>query len=134
MGGTWSHGGRTTPVGFEPTRGDPIGLAGQRLSRSAKVSLRHAQETNVVLSSGQCRLVYTIPANFGVISLLPKLEWGQTAVIYVTVQQLLRLKRYHEQQQLCEDLKGVAQHEDHYLSVAERHLWDSSPRGETPSA
>ena len=28
----------TTPVGFEPTRGDPIGLAGRRLSRSAKVS------------------------------------------------------------------------------------------------
>ena len=30
---------KTTPVGFEPTRGDPIGLAGRRLSRSAKVSL-----------------------------------------------------------------------------------------------
>ena len=26
-------------MGFEPTRGDPIGLAGRRLSRSAKVSL-----------------------------------------------------------------------------------------------
>ena len=32
--------GKTTPVGFEPARGDPIGLAGRRLSRSAKVSLR----------------------------------------------------------------------------------------------
>ena len=121
-------------MGFEPTRGDPISLAGRRLSRSAKVSLRHAQETNVVLSSGQCRLVYTIPANFGLISLLPKLEGGQTAVIYVTVQQLLRLKRYHEQQQLREDLKEVAKQEDRYLSVAERHLWDSNPSGETPSA
>lgn len=30
--------GQATPVGFEPTRGDPIGLAGRRLSRSAKVS------------------------------------------------------------------------------------------------
>ena len=30
---------KSTPVGFEPTRGDPIGLAGRRLSRSAKVSL-----------------------------------------------------------------------------------------------
>ena len=30
---------KTTPVGFEPTRGDPIGLAGRRLNRSAKVSL-----------------------------------------------------------------------------------------------
>ena len=28
----------TTPVGSGPTRGDPIGLAGRRLSRSAKVS------------------------------------------------------------------------------------------------
>ena len=32
-----------TPVGFEPTRGDPIGLAGRRLSRSAKVSLSRSQ-------------------------------------------------------------------------------------------
>ena len=30
---------KSTPVGFEPTRGDPIGLAGRRLNRSAKVSL-----------------------------------------------------------------------------------------------
>jgi hypothetical protein len=29
---------KSTPVGFEPTRGDPIGLAGRRLSHSAKVS------------------------------------------------------------------------------------------------
>ena len=28
----------STPVGFEPTRGNPIGLAGRRLDRSAKVS------------------------------------------------------------------------------------------------
>ena len=33
---------KTTPVGFEPTRGDPIGLAGRRLNRSAKVSLELA--------------------------------------------------------------------------------------------
>ena len=33
---------KTTPVGFEPTRGDPIGLAGRRLNRSAKVSLLQA--------------------------------------------------------------------------------------------
>jgi hypothetical protein len=30
---------QTTPVGFEPTQGDPIGLAGRRLSHSAKVSM-----------------------------------------------------------------------------------------------
>jgi hypothetical protein len=29
---------KPTPVGFEPTRGDPIGLAGRRLNHSAKVS------------------------------------------------------------------------------------------------
>ena len=32
---------QTTPVGFEPTRGDPIGLAGRRLNHSAKVSSGH---------------------------------------------------------------------------------------------
>jgi hypothetical protein len=30
---------KPTPVGFEPTRGDPIGLAGRRLNHSAKVSV-----------------------------------------------------------------------------------------------
>ena len=30
---------KATPVGFEPTRGDPIGLAGRRLNHSAKVSM-----------------------------------------------------------------------------------------------
>ncbi len=37
------HGWQTTPVGFEPTRGDPIGLAGRRLNHSAKVSSAHGQ-------------------------------------------------------------------------------------------
>ena len=39
--GSWGlleENAKTTPVGFEPTRGDPIGLAGRRLSRLAKVS------------------------------------------------------------------------------------------------
>jgi hypothetical protein len=30
---------KTTPVGFEPTRGDPVGLAGGRPNRPAKASL-----------------------------------------------------------------------------------------------
>ena len=30
--------GKATPAGFEPARGDPIGLAGRRLNHSAKVS------------------------------------------------------------------------------------------------
>ncbi len=34
---------KTTPVGFIPTRGDPIGLAGRRLNYSAKVSVRASQ-------------------------------------------------------------------------------------------
>lgn len=34
---------QSTPVGFEPTRGDPIGLAGRRLNHSAKVSLSHTR-------------------------------------------------------------------------------------------
>ena len=34
----FEHDVKATPVGFEPTRGDPIGLAGRRLNRSAKVS------------------------------------------------------------------------------------------------
>ena len=29
---------KSTPMGFEPTRGDPVGLAGRRLSLLAKVS------------------------------------------------------------------------------------------------
>ena len=40
---------KTTPVGFEPTRGDPIGLAGRRLSRSAKVSLHVADTLRLVV-------------------------------------------------------------------------------------
>ena len=39
--------GKATPVGFEPTRGDPISLAGRRLSRSAKVSLRGHTDTQL---------------------------------------------------------------------------------------
>ena len=39
---------KTTPVGFEPTRGDPIGLAGRRLNRSAKVSSAKPKDAMVV--------------------------------------------------------------------------------------
>jgi hypothetical protein len=38
---------QSTPVGFEPTRGDPIGLAGRRLSRSAKVSYAHSAHRHI---------------------------------------------------------------------------------------
>ena len=44
---------KTTPVGFEPTRGDPIGLAGRRLNRSAKVSLRGV---NLSVHQGICKI------------------------------------------------------------------------------
>ena len=39
---------QATPVGFEPTRGDPIGLAGRRLSRSAKVSSDEPSGTSTI--------------------------------------------------------------------------------------
>ena len=42
-----------TPVGFEPTRGDPIGLAGRRLNCSAKVSSNLAPLCRVL--APQCR-------------------------------------------------------------------------------
>ena len=48
---------KSTPVGFEHTRGDPIGLAGRRLSHSAKVSsaksasqLRYSPGSHVTIS------------------------------------------------------------------------------------
>ena len=49
---------KTTPVGFEPTRGDPIGLAGRRLNRSAKVSLRAISKYSDLCNPGShaCRL------------------------------------------------------------------------------
>ena len=50
----------TTPVGFEPTRGDPIGLAGRRLNRSAKVSsgsVKHFKKNPLPYSSSISGLV-----------------------------------------------------------------------------
>ena len=45
---------KTTPVGFEPTRGVPIGLAGRRLSRSAKVSSGHQCPTECAVQVDAC--------------------------------------------------------------------------------
>ena len=50
---------KTTPVGFEPTQGDPIGLAGRRLSHSAKVSLSTGVQffrAAVFLSNLKCQI------------------------------------------------------------------------------
>ena len=47
---------RTTPVGFEPARGDPIGLAGRRLNRSAKVSLVIQRSCAIPNESGSAPL------------------------------------------------------------------------------
>ncbi len=41
-----------TPVGFKPTRGDPIGLAGRRPNHSAKVSLHCAPGASAPPASG----------------------------------------------------------------------------------
>ena len=57
----------TTPVGLEPTRGDPIGLAGRRLNRSAKVSLvRSARESIrfVVPAMDAPGVGYVFPTDF----------------------------------------------------------------------
>ena len=48
----------STPVGFEPTRGDPIGLAGRRLSHSAKVS----DADNVQVQWSQLELALSCPS------------------------------------------------------------------------
>ena len=45
---------KSTPVGFEPTRGDPIGLAGRRLGRSAKVSSGHQCPTECAVQVDAC--------------------------------------------------------------------------------
>ena len=44
-------------MGFEPTRGDPIGLAGRRLSRSSKVSLQTTVAAAAVERNGFLRQV-----------------------------------------------------------------------------
>ena len=47
---------KSTPVGFEPARGDPIGLAG--LSRSAKVSSAAAFQSK---QSYDCQSLLLVP-------------------------------------------------------------------------
>ena len=42
-------------MGFEPTRGDPIGLAGRRLSRSAKVSVDQGQHAQTQQLMARCK-------------------------------------------------------------------------------
>ena len=65
---------QTTPVGFEPTRGDPIGLAGQRLNRSANVSSGRRVWVHAIISygtpaapgrykGGGCRHLANVPRN-----------------------------------------------------------------------
>ena len=46
----------STPVGFEPTRAEPIGLAGRRLSRSAKVSVFVHSISDTTLFFNECSL------------------------------------------------------------------------------
>lgn len=50
-----------TPVGFEPTRGDPIGLAGRRLSHSAKVSYAQTTLNHVRASFGNAMRIMWWP-------------------------------------------------------------------------
>ena len=53
---------QTTPVGFEPTRGDPIGLTGRRLSHSAKVSSAGTANGG---TSGICGFSARVAASLG---------------------------------------------------------------------
>ena len=49
---------KSTPVGFEPTRGGPIGLAGRRLNRSAKVSMLQSDGKYALAYFASRRFVY----------------------------------------------------------------------------
>ena len=44
-----------TPMGFEPTRAEPIGSAGRRLNHSAKVSWKHQNQCPSLRSLLRCR-------------------------------------------------------------------------------
>ena len=66
---------KSTPVGFEPTQGDPIGLAGRRLSRSAKVPGGMAK-LQAVISTGHratCLCHATLGGGHGY---CPVARWG----------------------------------------------------------
>ena len=80
-------------MGFEPMRGDPIGLAGRRLGRSAKVSL--------LISKPYINGMHQLPEDESS-KCTPPPAWS-----------CLQVEAHR---------------------VEERHLWDSNPRGETPSA
>ena len=62
--GTKTRMNKSTPVGFEPTRGDPIGLAGRRLSHSAKVSLKRRARQGLLNASVRSSLNRMLPSLF----------------------------------------------------------------------
>ena len=118
---------KTIRVGLEPTRGDPIGLAGRRLNRSAKVSLTRRTDTQL-FADGAYSLPH--PHNFMQDSSVATptcfmllLAWAIYCSCFCLDGRLFRSMCL----QYMFSCQLVAQ-------WGKRHLWDSSPRGETPSA
>ena len=103
-------------------RGDPIGLAGRRLSRSAKVS-----------SGGhQCPMECTLQVDACDGSAVPRLReaskqkqrsssWYRASRSQRVISMMAPLVSVHVRTAALDALS------------AKRHLWDLSPRGETPS-
>ena len=111
LGGGPRWPGEATPVGFEPTRGDPIGLAGRRLGRSAKVSMWRWERESHRAGCKRQRGSACQPKTHEGLSFFWSPQSGSTYEV------------------VGDQQSPVVQELPH-----QRHLWDSIPRGETPSA
>ena len=118
---------KTTPVGFEPTRGDHIGLAGRRLSRSAKVSLTRHKDTQISAGDPYSPAHAHNSLQDSNVSICHIFQvaacLGRLLCLFLSWSHVFRSMslQYMFSSQVFADW-------------GKRHLWDSSPRGETPSA
>ena len=142
--------GKATPVGFEPTRGDPIGLAGRRLSRSARVSSHWPQVTDTIcLIHKNWSACEEWSCNNGMQPMARKpsptasCRAGGSAEPTSGTWHGCSLPGFSGQLQESSSLRSAAaswrrlrnRHGSRlYRSWSDRHLWDSSPHGETPWA
>ena len=95
---------KSKPVGFEPTRGDPIGPAGQRLSRSAKVSSARRSKSAAFESrqSCDCQSLLLVPPSprhlarshrlMRTVCISRESNPGQMATMYSTTRPLMPLE------------------------------------------
>ena len=163
------HQRTATPVGFEPTRGDPIGLAGRRLNRSAKVSLLlqrggWLEAFFPCLRRRQARLARRV-AQRQRVTRLQRRRWAQGSLqpaptrprqglsphcplprsgascpgplgsVCAPRDDLLNSGGAQAGKEGQMDLLATqARRELGSTLLGSRHLWDSNPRGETPSA